>query len=94
MSRCIETATAVRHSLGSKSQLRLQPGRRPLPRVALTPEAVAVVEECPHVDSVEILLLVLVLEIVIDVSQVEIEPVALGRRVDPIEIAEALRVDE
>src|SRR5215831_6163597 len=75
-------------------QLSLESGRRLLPGVTLAAEAVAVIEEGLHVGSVEIFLLVPEREVPIDVGEVEVEPVALGRHVDPIEIAEALRVDE
>src|SRR5262249_50401404 len=77
-----------------KSELGLQPGRHLLPRVPVAAEAMAVVKKGLHVEGVEILLLVLEGEFVSDVGKVEVEPVALGRRVDPVEITDALRVDE
>ncbi len=81
-------------SLGSEAQRGLQPGRALLPREAPAGEVVTVIEEGLHVESVELPFLVLVCEVGPDVGQIEIEPIALGRHVDPIEIAEALRVDE
>src|SRR5262249_32308375 len=86
--------SARRASFGSEAQRRLQPGRGLLPRVALAAEVVAVVEEGSHEAGVEILLLVLEPEVGTDVGEVEVEPVALRRRVDPVEIADALRVEE
>src|SRR5262245_55436772 len=80
--------------VGSESERRVQPGWDLLPRVAMAGETIAVVEEGPHVEGVEVFPLVLEREVGADVGQVEFEPIALGRHVDPIEVAEALRVDE
>src|SRR5215470_19882447 len=79
----------------SESKLALQSRRTRLPLVPLQAEVVAVVEESPHVERVKLLfLLVLELELGTDVRQVEIEPVALRRQVDPVEIAETLRMEQ
>src|SRR5215813_2712391 len=77
----------------SEAESRLQPWRDLRPRSLLTDEVVSVVEEGPHVGGIE-LFLVLELEVATDVGQVEIEAVALRGQVDPVEITEALRVDE
>src|SRR4030095_8537902 len=78
----------------SDAQRGGQPRGALLPPGARAGEVVAVVEEFLHVESVELPGLVLVYEVGPDVRQVEVEPIALGREVDPIEIAEALGVDE
>src|SRR5262249_55560277 len=72
--------------LASEFQRGIQARRGLLPGVALASEVVAVVEQGPHKEGVEILRLVLVLEVGTDVGQVEIVPIFLRRRVDPIEI--------
>src|SRR5262252_3691996 len=80
-------------SVASEFQRGIQARRGLLPRVALASEVVAVVEQGSHKEGVEILRLVLVLEVRTDVGQVEIVPIFLRRRIDPIEIADALRVE-
>src|SRR5215470_6697815 len=79
---------------GSEAERSLQPGRSLPPRVFLAGEVVGVVEQGPHIEGVEFLLLVLVHEVGPDVGQVEIQPIARGRHVDPIEVAEPLRMDQ
>lgn len=81
-------------TVGSESERGLETGRGLLPRIALVAQAIAVVEEGLHIDGVELLLLSLELEVALDLRQVEIEPIVLGRHVDAVEIAEPLRVDE